>query len=857
MIVAPIPVDEDRRLVALGALGLLDTPAEDRFDRIVELASLVMDTPIALVSLIDRDRQWFKAGVGLDATETDRDIAFCAHAIVSIEDTFVVEDTLLDERFADNPLVVGDPSIRFYAGHVLRSRDGSAVGTLCAIDRRPRPRDDARLRILALLGGLVEQEFERETERALVVALAESEHLKGVILDTLSEGLVLQDQSGRITQWNPAAERLLGLSGDELSGRCSTDPRWMATSEDGTPIEGESHPAMVALRTGQPVEGTVMSVHRPDGSSVWLRVNAQPVLNDQGQPSSVLTAFADVTAERTARHQQRALEESLRLSEHMATISLDALEQGVILASAGGVIHRMNPAAEQILGYNAHELSARWGSGDWVTFDADGIVLLPEHRPLARAVSSGERITGETIGWRRRDGSMILIRLSCIPDADDSGALLIAFTDVTDEHRARKLLDATMEMAPVGLAVLDGDRRVVRCNPAFATQVGVSPSDLLGVDVLSLVHPGDRSCASSASTGLRSGAIIESELDHRVVRSDGNEIWVNTRIAVIPDPDRPLAIAATFDVTEQRRMTLELSRFSYLFAHANDIIIIIDAEGTVLYASPSSQRVLGYPEGSRQPGGVLRLVHPADIDEATCELRDLIDNTSEAIPFTVRVRAFDGSWRHMECVGVNLLHEPAVAGIVITARDATERERLGELLSHQATHDTLTDLPNRSILDGMLTQALARAQRSGTQIGVCFIDLDGFKAVNDTYGHAAGDDVLIRVSDALRRTIRAGDTALRIGGDEFVVIYDNIRRPGAALGMATRLRDALIEIDSAEGIRVGASIGLALSQPDDTPVSILQRADTALYRAKIHHNSVVKFDHTATPAQLSATVAGR
>ena len=165
------PENEAQRMSALRSTDMLFTPSEERFDRITRLASQLLGTPIALVSLVADKCQWFKSVKGLDAIETPREISFCGHAILG-EEAFVIEDAALDQRFADNPLVTGAPNIRFYAGHPLRTEDGSRVGTLCVIDRTPRKLTHEQLVSLRDLAALAEVELQRgllsETQQELV-----------------------------------------------------------------------------------------------------------------------------------------------------------------------------------------------------------------------------------------------------------------------------------------------------------------------------------------------------------------------------------------------------------------------------------------------------------------------------------------------------------------------------------------------------------------------------------------------------------------------------------------------------------------------------------------------------------------
>lgn len=158
MLTPPTPSDETRRLETLRGMKLLDSLPEERFDRVTRLAKQVFSTPIALVSLIDADRQWFKSNQGLDAAETPRNISFCGHAILD-DKIMVVSDASEDQRFCDNPLVCGDPNIRFYAGYPLSAPDGSRVGTLCVIDRVARQITPEQTQLLRELGRMVEEEL--------------------------------------------------------------------------------------------------------------------------------------------------------------------------------------------------------------------------------------------------------------------------------------------------------------------------------------------------------------------------------------------------------------------------------------------------------------------------------------------------------------------------------------------------------------------------------------------------------------------------------------------------------------------------------------------------------------------------
>ena len=177
MLKPPLPLNETQRLMSLHSLRLLDTPAEERFDRITRMAIRMFGVETCLISLVDSNRQWFKSKQGLEACETSREVSFCGHAILD-EDVFVVGDAAADPRFEDNPLVTGEPHIRFYAGCPVRSPDGLRIGTLCLLDSQPRGFPPADKEILRDLAALVEDEF-RVTAQATVDDLTNIANRRG------------------------------------------------------------------------------------------------------------------------------------------------------------------------------------------------------------------------------------------------------------------------------------------------------------------------------------------------------------------------------------------------------------------------------------------------------------------------------------------------------------------------------------------------------------------------------------------------------------------------------------------------------------------------------------------------------
>ena len=302
--------------------------------------------------------------------------------------------------------------------------------------------------------------------------------------------------------------------------------------------------------------------------------------------------------------------------------------------------------------------------------------------------------------------------------------------------------------------------------------------------------------------------------------------------------------------TERRRRRDEQTlhagaqRLSALAQNASDAILVVDAEGAIRHATGATAAVLGATPGQLEGRRLEELAHA---DEAAIaapflhRLRHSVPGVAE--PLCLRLERADGTHVRTEVVGANLLHDPRVRGIVLTCRDVSARDALEAQLRHRAFHDPLTQLPNRALLLDRLQISLARPDRL---VALLFVDLDDFKLVNDSLGHAAGDAVLTAVASRVRGCLRSADTAARLGGDELAVLLEEVGDAAEGETTAARILDTLRRpfVIHGEAVQVGVSVGMAVERAGTVSVEeLLRRADFAMYTAK--HNGkgrVERFD---------------
>jgi diguanylate cyclase (GGDEF)-like protein/PAS domain S-box-containing protein len=366
--------------------------------------------------------------------------------------------------------------------------------------------------------------------------------------------------------------------------------------------------------------------------------------------------------------------------------------------------------------------------------------------------------------------------------------------------------------------------------------------DRMGSHVGEFLHPDDLPRVFQVVERARQTYGYRDRLRLRARHADGS--WRLIDVAILPPPERgPFrgnAILRIRDITDEavwsdRAPGQERERFLSLAESLPLGILSADARGWVVFCNEAAQQIFNLSPDQLIGHGWERLVDPADADDVRAAVHEVV---SLGLPQQVMFRIQTGLFARWALAKFVPLGGPDdVTGWIATVDDVTDRRRAESELTHQATHDNLTGLPNRMLLEDRLQQACARLHRDGDSVSVMFLDLDGFKAVNDNYGHSVGDQVLVEVANRLRQILRAVDTVARLGGDEFVVFCEGLREPEVG-EVVRRIKEVLSVplVASGEVLHIGASIGVETTRdPLITFDELLTRADQAMYREKRLH----------------------
>ena len=850
MTAALLPVNELSRLKALIDLDILDTSVEAEFEALVNVAALVCKVPIALVSLIDEQRQWFKANCGLPGvTETPREMAFCAHTILQ-DEMLEVNDALQDPRFFDNTLVTSDPNIRFYAGVPLRLSSGYKVGTLCVIDNQPRELDTTQRMILTQLAGVAVKLLETHNTLKkehntikdlfdLSTLLVNNESRFRTLSDASPLGVFSSDLKGNCTYTNPRWQQIYGLNFEQSLGR-----GWLAGLH---PKDKQNVLGQWLTHGGRKTEfDSQFRTQHKDGSVRFAHARVKPVLSEGSQVLGFVGTVEDVTSRVRQVESTRKSQALLGETRRMAGVGVGAWEMNLIdnkihwsdeTCRIHGVPCGYKPELDEAINYYA-----------------------PEARPIVEAAIKNSIKTGESwdleLPFIQANGTPIWVRAVGTVDFYDYKPVRLVgtFQNITERVNQRNLIEDTntrMALATdsggIGIWELNIESGVLLWDEWMFRLYGlINKGQEQTYELwLKCLHPEDKQSIKQAlNKTIADQNILDTEF--RIIWGDGSVRNLRATARIVNDAfnNPQKLIGVSWDVTSQRTLTNDLAKQHQLMQvtleSIGDAVITTDAKCNTQWLNPVAERMTGWSTKEAFGRPLTQVFHiisedtrmPIENPVASCLAQGNIVSVAK---HTLLISRSGNEFGIEDSAAPIRTAQGDLLGAVLVFHDVTEQRRLTSEMSYQARHDPLTGLLNRSAFEARLQVLLDKTHADKSQHALMYIDLDQFKIVNDTCGHMIGDELLKQVAKILRETLRSRDTLARLGGDEFGIILEHCS-VDKAQHVGAKICDTMevyrFSHDSGP-LRIGSSIGLvAIDHHWSDTAAIMQAADTSCYAAK-------------------------
>ena len=737
---------------------------------------------------------------------------------------FLVDDDkpLVGNRF--RALIKGEAS-SIQIEHRLLHRDGHEVWVAnnVTIERSP---DGTPLHFHALTIDISERKRAED-------ALRRSEARYRELLDNSPVGQVISRLDGELVEVNTAFLEMMGSTREAVFAR---DPIALLHPDDARAYQVE---------VGRLLAGEIEAIDRErrlirtDGTAVWVSGGTSVLREDD---EILLHAVMEDITER------KEAEARLRDSEERANAVIGSLHEGLIIYTADEVV-LANASACRILEIPREELIgpiARLAAVP--VLDADGNPVADDQRGANVTINEGRAQNELVRGLGTPRGTIKWCLVNAIPlyrDGEDVAyAGVLSFNEITADKEAADALRESedrfrtlTESVPVAVYQADTEGRVTYVNPQWGLVTGV-PDPTTWEEALAPLHAHDLDrVAAGLGRVLTRGIPYHDQ--YRINGGDGSVRWLSNRGAATRDDNGNITgiIGSIEDVTTLLAAQEQNARLAGIIESTSDMVGITDASTQRLsYLNASARKVFGLMDTELGTVSAFDLYTSSNAEVFRSEI---LPKLLAGETWTGELTMLTGEGAEIEVwqsIAPTLLPDGQLHQISTVGRDVTERRRLEKDLAHQATHDSLTGLPNRALLLDHLELALARGQRDKRLVALLFLDLDRFKQVNDTQGHDAGDELLAQAARRISRVVRPSDTVARLGGDEFVILCDDVEDEDHATAVAHRVAAAIEARPFVLGdteVPVSASIGIALSQGGEAhPEALLRDADAAMYRAK-------------------------
>jgi two-component system sensor histidine kinase/response regulator len=670
----PIPENEEARLQALRQYRILGTSAETSFDRITALAARIFDMPIVLISLVGEERQWLKSHHGVDVCETDRDIAFCAHAILS-PDVMVVENALLDPRFAENPLVVNDPKLRFYAGAPLITHDGLNIGTLCLIDTKPRVFTQEQRESLADMAAMAMREMDlrlRSEDLAASYLRERDANERFSAVTKYMPGVIFAlDENGVYTLLDGAAVRSGGLDPVSVIGRS-----YLEVLSDAPDLRD----CVTYALKGE------MTSWIGEFQETCYETHGRATRDADGRITGLIAVSNDITLRRSTEQElRRVVLQTEHLLASLTSILIGVDETGLVTAWSAAASRLFGKASVDVVGKPFADSGVLW---DWIEV----------MRAVRECKATSQVVRLDDLGYVRGDGTESILGVSINPITEASGrnmGFLVLAADVSRRRQEEEALrEAELKFRSIFENAVEGifqstlDGRFISINPAFARIAGYDSPEALMTEVTDItqhfyVVPCQRK--EFILRLITDGIINDFPIQFR--RKDGDLGWITTSARTILDAQGQIAYleGSVLDITERKRAEEGVRQLAAIVEASDDAIIGKTLDDVIVSWNPGAERLYGYTaeEAIGQQFGVL--VPPAKSSDGEPSLIERLMRTDPISSFETARVAKDARIVDIS-VSISLIRnaEGEPVGVSSIARDITDQRQAQQELADTA-----------------------------------------------------------------------------------------------------------------------------------------------------------------------------
>ncbi|WP_243459213.1 sensor domain-containing protein [Metabacillus bambusae] len=633
------------------------------------------------------------------------------------------------------------------------------------------------------------------------------------------------DNEGKVQFINEAFTEIFGFTREEVIGRdFPTVPDW---------LKSETNNLYDEVLNGKTIQGIDVKRQQKSGELLDISLTLSPLYDEFGHVIGISGIGRDITEKKKSERELIGLKELLELVWNNTT-------DVIFMIDHYGAIVQANPTFEEMFDWKVEEIKQM--SPPPINLE----IQTKQLEGFLTRLREGEKFVNFETQRKRKDGTIIDV-LATYRKIDKGNILAMAtYKDVTDsrqimnklkesEERYRNLVEASPEAL-----VVHSEGGITYINQAGLDLLKAkSPSQVIGNPVMDFVHPSDRKqVVQRIQQAINQGKKGET-LEERFLTLDGDMIYAETASVPIQDHGKTSVLVMFRDITTKRRaekaMRESEERFRIIAEHTLDMIRVLNPNGKVIYCSPSVENILGYPIRSLIGKSFFDLIHPDDVDDTKRNFENIF-KTKEFYQIDFRSIHLDGHsiWLNSDFVPV-ISPEGEIEKIIVISGDITEKKRKEEKLAKMAFYDHLTGLPNRRLFLDRLQQAMYTTDRTGKLTALMVLDCDKFKAINDTFGHDIGDEVIKEFSRRIKLSLRKTDTLSRVGGDEFTIVLPELKNENEVVDVSKRILKVVREPMDIKGhsLSITTSIGVSLypSQGNNTE-SLFKQADEALYKVK-------------------------